>query len=252
MTDATPALTLTNDELAGKHPYRRPKDAATLLILDRANAPSGALPRVLMGRRHMKHTFMPGKFVFPGGRLDPSDSRLHPLQTYHPAVEAKLSQDLKGPRSAARVRALGLAALRETYEEAGLLLGTRSEASLRPFRGFEAFAQYGVALSLEPLRFIGRAITPPNRSRRFDTRFLAVDSKAIAHRLPEGTGPSGELEDLAWLPLDEARDMDSLPTITRQILADLIERLCVDPDLAPDHPVPFYQYRGDRFLRELL
>ncbi len=244
------AATLGKDEQAGKHPYIRPKDAATLLILDG----SGADTRVLMGRRHMRHTFMPGKFVFPGGRLDPSDSRIPVAAGYHPAVEQKLSDQLKGPKTDARVRAFALAAIRETYEEAGLFIGRRAQADakLRLGKGFEDFANRGILPDLEPLRMIARAITPPNRSRRFDTRFLAVPADAVADRLESGTGPSGELEDIAWLTLGEARSMDELPMITRRILQDLEERLAIDPDLAPESPVPFYFYRSGDFQRTLL
>ncbi len=241
---------LSKDEQGGKHPYIRPKDAATLLILDG----KGDGTRVLMGRRHMRHTFMPGKFVFPGGRLDPSDSRIPVLSGYHPVVEAKLSDQLKGPKTAARVRAFALAAIRETFEEAGLFIGQRAEAeqALRLGRGFQDFAERGVMPDLSPLRMIARAITPPNRSRRFDTRFLAVPASAIADRLESGTGPSGELEDIAWLTLDEAGQMDELPMITKRILTDLRERLAHDPDLAPESPVPFYFYRSGDFHRSML
>ena len=54
------------------HPYVRPKDAATLILVDR----SGSAPKVLLGKRHARHKFMPGRYVFPGGRVDPGD-RLH-------------------------------------------------------------------------------------------------------------------------------------------------------------------------------
>jgi len=54
------------------HPYVRPRDAATLILIDR----SGERPRVLVGRRHDKVVFMPGKYVFPGGRVDPTDHRI--------------------------------------------------------------------------------------------------------------------------------------------------------------------------------
>ena len=54
------------------HPYRRPKDAATLILVDR----SADTPRVLVGKRHDKVVFMPGKFVFPGGRVDKTDNRV--------------------------------------------------------------------------------------------------------------------------------------------------------------------------------
>lgn len=238
---------LAKDEKAGDFPYIRPKDAATLLILDRK--PSGDVC-LLMGRRHMRHTFMPGKFVFPGGRVDPADSRIADVLPYHPDVEAKLFKDLKNARTAARVRALALAAIRETYEEAGVFIGRKTENSkLRLGTGFEAFADRGIQPDLGGLRVIARAITPPQRPRRFDTRFLAVWADAIADQLPEGHGPSGELEDCAWLTFEEARNKE-LPMITTKILGDLEARLKADPELSPATPVPYYFFRKGGFVRQ--
>jgi len=240
---------LAKDERAGDHPYIRPKDAATLLILDRDG--KGGV-KLLMGRRHMRHAFMPGKFVFPGGRVDPADSRITNVLPYDPQVEAKLSADLKKIKSAARVRALALAAIRETYEEAGLFIGRKSsDGDLRLGAGFEAFAERGIQPDLSGMRMIARAITPPQRPRRFDTRFLAVWADAVADRLPDGMGPSGELEDCAWLTLEEAREKE-LPAITNKILTDLEERLEADPDLSPKTPVPYYFYRNGGFVRDMI
>ena len=240
---------LARDEQAGNHPYIRPKDAATLLILDRKQ---GGEVRILMGRRHMRHTFMPGKFVFPGGRVDLGDSRVQVAQSYHPIVEEKLSKDLKCAKSSARVRAFALAAIRETYEEAGVFIGRKeADCPQKLGTGFEAFAERCIALDLSPLRFVARAITPPKRPRRFDARFLAVWSDAIAEQLADGHGPSGELEECAWLTLEEAREKE-LPMITKTILSDLEKRLLKDPDLLPETPVPFYSFRNGDFHRELL
>jgi len=240
---------LAKDEKAGDYPYIRPKDAATLLILDRDEK---GIVRLLMGRRHMRHTFMPGKFVFPGGRVDPSDSRIANVLPYHPDVESKLFQDLKNARSAARVRALALAAIRETYEEAGLFIGRKcGTPGLRLGAGFEAFAERHIQPDLGGLRMIARAITPPQRPRRFDTRFLAVWADAVADRLPEGHGPSGELEDCAWLTFEEAREKE-LPMITTKILGDLEDRLAADPELTPSTPVPYYFFRKGGFVKETL
>ena len=55
-------------EAPSGHPNRPPRDAATLILLDR----SGPIPKVLMGRRHHGHVFLPGRFVFPGGAVDPA------------------------------------------------------------------------------------------------------------------------------------------------------------------------------------
>ncbi len=68
------------------HPYFRPKDAATLILIDR----SGAKPKVLVGRRHDKVVFMPGKYVFPGGRVDKSDNRIPVAAPIPVALEANL------------------------------------------------------------------------------------------------------------------------------------------------------------------
>jgi 8-oxo-dGTP pyrophosphatase MutT (NUDIX family) len=240
---------LAKDEQAGNHPYIRPKDAATLLILDRSG--SGDV-KLLMGRRHMRHTFMPGKFVFPGGRVDPGDSRISNVLPYHPQVEARLSEDLKNAKTPARVRAFALAAIRETYEEAGIFIGKKTAGQLsRLGAGFEAFADRHIQPDLGGMRMVARAITPPSRPRRFDTRFLATWTDTIADQLPGGHGPSGELEDCAWLTFEEARQKE-LPMITNTILTDLEDRLKTDPDLSPDTPVPYYFFRKGRFERTLL
>ncbi|WP_420410846.1 NUDIX hydrolase [Roseibium sp.] len=236
------------DEQAGNHPYIRPKDAATLLILDRTG--SGDV-KLLMGRRHMRHTFMPGKFVFPGGRVDPGDSRISNVLPYHPQVEAKLSEGLKNSKTAARVRAFALAAVRETYEEAGIFIGRKSDSGLRLGTGFEEFSTRQIQPDLGGMRMIARAITPPQRPRRFDTRFLAIWADSIADQLPGGHGPSGELEDCAWLTFEEARQKE-LPLITTKILTDLEDRLNADPELSPETPVPYYFFKKGRFERELI
>ena len=96
---------------------------------------------------------------------------------------------------------------------------------------------------------IARAITPPGRMRRFDTRFLRRLAGSVAVELPDG-GPHNELEELVWLPLDEARQAD-IPTITRTILDELEQRLAFDPLLRPGGPVPFYRMVRNRFIRDL-
>ncbi|MGE3998189.1 MAG: NUDIX hydrolase, partial [Variibacter sp.] len=66
------AKQLTDAERDQSFPNVRPRDAATLIVLDR----TGAEPKVMMGRRHDRHKFMPGKFVFPGGRVEAYDGRM--------------------------------------------------------------------------------------------------------------------------------------------------------------------------------
>jgi 8-oxo-dGTP pyrophosphatase MutT (NUDIX family) len=243
MTRAEVDKAESKDFAIGKGPLR-PRDAATLILLDR----DGDHPLVLMGRRHMKHAFMPGKFVFPGGRTDPADSRIPVAAPLHPSEEAKLIGT--GSRaSAARARAIALSAIRETYEEAGLMIGRKGVFSTgKP--DWQAFAQHGVQPALDCLRVIARAITPPGRVRRFDTRFIAAWKSDVAVTLPGG-GPTNELEELVWLPIGDAMQAD-IPTITRTILGELEARLAVDPDLAPGGDAPFYRMLHNRFVRRLL
>lgn len=243
---------LTESERATNHANIRPKDASTLLLLDRA---AGGPWRVLMGRRHMRHKFFPGAYVFPGGRVDTGDSRIPVAEDYHPEVMAKLRLAMKGPKTDARARAFGVAAIRETYEEAGLFLGHADgskAAAPKPLAGdMAAFGERGMGLTLAPLVFVARAITPPRRPRRFDTRFFAAPASIIADKTAEGVGPSGELEDIAWLSFEEAKQQN-LPSITLTILDELAERLASSDPWRPDLPAPFYQWRGKGFTRELI
>ena len=222
----------------------RPRDAATLILLDRK---AGDV-LVLMGRRHAGHAFMPGKFVFPGGRTDPADSRIPVAAPLHGEIEAKLAAG-PGRTNAARARAIALSAIRETYEEAGLLIGRKSPFATAK-RDWQGFVDHGVTPSLDVLRFVARAITPPNRVRRFDTRFFAAWRDDVAVELPGG-GPTNELEELVWLSLAEARKAD-IPDITRMILDELERRLGDDPLLRPGGAVPFFRLVRSRFVREVL
>src|SRR5690606_15666807 len=142
--------------------------------------------------------------------------------------------------SAARARAIALSALRETFEEAGILIGAAGTfVTANP--AWQGFAEYRVIPTLSGLRYVARATTPPGRVRRYDTRFLATFSDHIALTLEQG-GPTQELEELMWLPIEEAMAID-LPRITLTILTEIRDRLAVDPELADDEqPVPVYRF----------
>jgi len=226
-------------------PYVRPKDAATLILVDR----SGRVPKVLLGKRHARHKFMPGKFVFPGGRVDPSDKLMPVARPLAPHAEAQLMKRFRRA-SAARVRALALAAIRETYEETGLLLGVRGGVTAKmPSGAWSGFAEANVLPDLSLLHFVGRAITPPGRVRRFDARFFTMDAGAIAHRIEGVTGPDAELVELVWMPLADAKQLD-MPAVTGVMLEELDARIA--DGFGHDLPVPFYSMPRGRFRRELL
>ena len=91
------------------------------------------------------------------------------------------------------------------------------------------FRQVGALPDLAALTYVGRAITPPGRTRRFDARFFMADAEALL--TPEPTAGSGELDEIAWLPLEEAKTLP-LPAITRLILSEAADRRA-DPGRIP-------------------
>ncbi len=222
----------------------RPRDSATLILIDRTES----VPKVLLGRRHESHKFLPGKFVFPGGRVEPTDRLMPTAAPLHVRDTERLMLGVQRPR---KVKAAGyaLAAIRETYEETGLMLGAPAVEVVAPAGPWQAFAQAGIIPDLSAVHFVGRAITPPGRPRRFDSRFFAADITAVAHRADGFVGPDAELVELVWLPITEARRLD-MPTITAVTLEELQERIATG--MSHDHPVPFYHMLRNRFVRENL
>jgi 8-oxo-dGTP pyrophosphatase MutT (NUDIX family) len=212
----------------------RPKDAATLVLVRRDR--DGA--RVLMGQRHGGMAFMANKFVFPGGRVDTGDSRIAAGGALRAHVAARLTRHA----TAERARGFALAAIRETFEEAGVLVGERGPKPPRTRNpAWAKFFAQGIVPRLDALEFIARAITPPNRTRRFDARFFMADAAAIAHTL-DGAH-TDELLTPHWLSLAEARALD-LPSITRVVLDEVEARLDNGVDAA--RPVPFYRFHGGK------
>jgi 8-oxo-dGTP pyrophosphatase MutT (NUDIX family) len=200
----------------------RPRDAATLILVRRG----GPEPCVLMGRRASGHVFMASKWVFPGGRIERSDHRAPAASELRPETLALLAKHA----SPVRARALAMAAVRETWEEAGLLLA--SPAPPRPAAGvWRAFLERGLAPDLAALNYVARAITPPGRARRFDARFFLAEADRLADLEP--AGGDRELDEVAWLPISQTSDLD-LPAITRFVLGEVSARLT-----EPGRPVPF-------------
>jgi 8-oxo-dGTP pyrophosphatase MutT (NUDIX family) len=226
-------------------PNVKPRDSATLILIDRAEA----VPRVLLGRRHQRHRFLPGKFVFPGGRIEPSDRLMAAAAALHQRHVEKLMQRVKRP-SVAKAAAFALAAVRETYEETGLMLGVpRTQAIAAPPGPWQAFAAARIVPDLSAVHFVARAITPPNRPLRFDSRFFTADVAAIARRDDGFVGPDKELVELVWLPITQARELD-MPGITAVVLEELQDRIAAG--MSADHPVPLYRMLHKRFVREIL
>jgi 8-oxo-dGTP pyrophosphatase MutT (NUDIX family) len=223
----------------------RPRDAATLIVVD---STSGE-PRVLLGRRRLDLVFMPGRYVFPGGRVDPADRHIAVEEDLEAANIEKLLVDMRGNPTRARARALALAAVRETFEEAGLVIGApAADAAAPKSAAWQQFFALGFRPALSQLTFFARAITPPGRPRRFDTRFFCVPASAIIHKIAIA---DGELSDLEWHSIAQARALE-LPNITRVVLEDLGERIAAGALQASDVPVPFYRRRNGNFHRDLI
>lgn len=169
---------------------------------------------------------MPGKWVFPGGRIDRCDYRAPAISELQPDVASQLAATARlcrqdGTRLA---RALAQTAVRETFEETGLIFGKHNNNILQS--------------DLSGLKYIARAITPPARHKRFDARFLLADASGLLSLDPTD---SRELGELAWFTTDEARELD-LPTVTRAVLG------IVDLHLAgqPPESTPFWHWsRGN-------
>ena len=128
--------------------------------------------------------------------------------------------------SETRARALALAAIRETYEETGLVIGEPHTPTLKTRSPqWAEFLRHDVNPRLDVLHLIARAITPPYRNRRFDARFFMSDSAHIQGEVHERPQGSGELLDLHWVGLSRAQQMEQLPHITRSVLQELERRL---------------------------
>ena len=216
-----------------KKPAIKPKDAATLVLV-RRDRPQ---PQVLMGHRSTRHVFMPNTFVFPGGRVDREDGQVQPGTELRSEVELRLTRQAT-PR---RARALALAAVRETFEETGLILGRPANGvdMARIPETWRPFYATGIEPALDLLDYVFRAITPPRNVRRYHVRFFIADYRHVEGEL----GGSGELVDLQWIPIDDALAMPNTPSVTAHVLEE-VARLLRDTEpteLPAAHRVPFFR-----------
>ncbi|MEN6544310.1 NUDIX domain-containing protein [Parvibaculum sp.] len=202
----------------------RPRDAASLVLVDKRDDE----PHILMGRRHARMSFVPDAFVFPGGKLDADDF------IARPATELPASVNF-GPKA----RALAMAAIRETFEETGLLLTSPGDVGAEAAQSWAHFRERGIAPRLDALSPLARAITPTESPIRFHARFFTASATAL-----EGTlAGSGELEDLDWYPLSEALKLPIID-VTEFVLHEIARRQRGEPDR-----VPLYSYRNGQPLK---
>jgi 8-oxo-dGTP pyrophosphatase MutT (NUDIX family) len=197
----------------------KPVDAAGLVLI---RTGSKGEPEILLGRRHRKAGFLPDIYVVPGGRVDTADHAPSGFaEPLNPAVSAALMSG--GSRRPAL--AFPRAALRETHEETGLLVGgsgksldsPRQETQLEPI--WQAYAAAGLAPEFGAIDFICRAITPVTSHRRYNTRFFLADgSRAVG-----SVNSNGELEDLAWRPVPALSSLN-IVDVTEYVLKEALRR----------------------------
>ena len=232
---------ISRGEIRDKGRAVRPRDAATLIIVRR----DGNEARVLMGQRSAGHKFMPNKYVFPGGRVDAGDSRIKPPHDLHPAVLQRLAQGC----TEARARALALAAIRETYEETGLVLGEPETPTIKTrCHQWRQFLRFNINPRLDSLHYIARAITPPYRNRRSDARFFMAEADLIQGDVHEQPRGCGELLRIHWVTVEDAQALE-LPHITRLVLSEAERR--IKQGQQPQDPGPFVHFRHGKPVIDL-
>lgn len=226
---------------------RRPRDAGTLIIVDEA----GPVPRLLMGRRAAGHVFMPGRYVFPGGRVDAADLALASAFTLSEPALARLCAGPPARFDSRRATATALAAIRETFEEVGAMVGVPGTFEGRAAGFWGKFAERGIRPDPQRLVPLARAITPPGPPRRYDTRFFCVSATGMSHAPSLEDLPTDELEAVEWFTFDQVKQL-SLAAITLRVLADLEARIADDSWRDATRPMPFYRVVRGRFVRDFL
>ncbi len=212
-------------------PEVTPRDAATLILVRNA----ASRPEVLMGRRQTAARFMPGYYVFPGGGIESDDYRVRAASELAPDLLERAERVAEFGVDRDYFRAMACAAVRETVEETGLMLGARGAVNENLGGGWEVMEAAGLAPALAGLRYIGRAITPADSPIRFHARFFA----AAADRIEGDLRPTPELDDVLWVPLDDTPDL-ALASPQRFMLR-LLEERGADPDrFEHQHPTPLF------------
>jgi 8-oxo-dGTP pyrophosphatase MutT (NUDIX family) len=216
-------------------PIVRPRDAASLIPYRRSK--SGKI-EILMGRRHVKHSFVPEYYVFPGGRVDPDDSLALPATDARADVLSRVARSCR--KDTNKARAFAMAAVRETYEETGLMLGKPDAAPGQQPNSWSHVFDSGLGPDLHSLDYVARARTPTRSPIRFDARFFVADTSQAEGKL----GGSGELEDLKWRTIDQCMKLQ-LIDVTEFLLGEFLPDYFENPPVnSADRPVPFFCFVG--------
>ncbi len=197
----------------GSRTPAEPKHASTVVLLRDGDGTPGSLG-VYFLRRHVDMAFAAGMCVFPGGGVDPRDFD-HQIGWVGPTAAEWAT--LMGTDEAL-ARALVCAAVRETFEESGVLLAgptaetvvgdttgedwerDRQRLEARELSFTEFLDQRGLKLRTDLLRLWGAWVTPVFEPRRFNARFFVAE-------MPPGQvtrDVSTESDKVLWLPVREA------------------------------------------------
>ncbi|MGR8947833.1 MAG: NUDIX hydrolase [Gammaproteobacteria bacterium] len=198
----------------------QPRPAASLIIYRQRG---GAL-EILMGCRNSKARFKPGVYVFPGGMLERSDHFVTPATE----LDKGFSERMGVGRSTSRAQALAVAAIRETFEEVGLIAGSKVDFQTSNHVDWRVFSDAQIAPNLQALDYIGRAITPAHQPIRFDARFFSIAEQHVEGDIKD----NGELTDVRWIDIRE-RESFNMMKVTHLMLDILAKRLTGEETRSP-------------------
>ena len=221
-----------NKTLSNKDPIKnnpaKPKDSSSLIILKRRRNEV----QVLMGKRG-KNAVFGNAYVFAGGKVDSEDSLPRSVSELDPNIIKRISSDpLKS-------QAFAMAAIREAYEETGLLLGAPGDLGETGNSTWDEIRSLNLAPNLEKMRYVGHAITPATKAVRFNARFFYTWENDMIGKL----GGSGELSDLSFLSLNDALDLPMVD-VTEFMIGEIINR--EKNNFSEPETYPFFGYRKDR------
>ncbi len=197
------------------------------------NGPKGT--EVLMGRRGRRAAFLPDFFVFPGGRIDPADHNIRAATPFDSAVINRMGVR----RNAALALALAITAVRETFEETGLLLAENGDIGAVEHDDWDYWKTRGLTPALHRLSYFGRAITSPISPIRFHARFFIARAEGLHGQL----GGSGELSELGFYPVAEVLARMPIVDVT-EFMLNRVTGYAAAPDYFKSG-TPVFSYKNE-------
>ena len=193
-----------------------PTHPAATIVLMRDGA-SG--PEVLLLRRSRSSGFVPGAYVFPGGRVDAADAEPRIVEHLDGLVADAAAARLELPNGDPPALAYYLAAIREAFEETGIMVARRADGSAPPTAAEDAAVdelrdslmeervtfpetldRMACRLDGSAVEYLAHWITPEVEPRRYDTRFFAAKVRAGSNAIVDPR----EMTDAVWLTAAQA------------------------------------------------